>query len=213
MSALTAAELLALVQGSPEWEAAKVGYAGASEFALILAKGQGKPRAAVLRKMVAERLTRMPQGGNRKGAYLEDLARGKEQEQWARMSYAAITGFDVEEVGIIRHAKLACSCSPDGLVGVDRGVEIKSVIPTVQIETILAGGYPSEHRAQIQGSLWITGRSVWDFCSYSETMPENLRTYIFPVVRDEAYIAGLAAEVQVFLDEVDGLVDKLREFK
>jgi hypothetical protein len=65
----------------------------------------------------------------------------------------------VEQVKFIKHPTLAAGCSPDGLVDEDGGVEIKSVIPTVQIDTVLAGGYPSEHKAQIQGCLWITGAS------------------------------------------------------
>jgi hypothetical protein len=59
------------------------------------------------------------------------------------------------------------------------------VIPTVQLDTILSGGYPPEHKAQVQGSLWITGRKWWDFCSYSPDMPGKLRLYIFRVERDE----------------------------
>ena len=119
----------------------------------------------------------------------------------------------MEEVGFIKHASLMAGCSPDGLIGADGGCEIKSVIPTVQLDTILAGGYPSEHRAQIQGNLWITGRAWWDFCSFSPDMPEHLRTYIFRVARDESYILNLAAEVTVFLGEVGAMVAKLNNRK
>jgi len=63
------------------------------------------------------------------------------------------------------------------------------------------------------GNLWITGRAWWDFCSFSPDMPEHLRTYIFRVVRDEAYILNLAAEVTVFLGEVEAMVAKLNERK
>jgi hypothetical protein len=66
----------------------------------------------------------------------------------------------------------------------DGGIEAKCVIPTVQLDTILGGDYPSEHKAQIQGNLWITGRKWWDFVSYSPDMPEHLRLYVFP--RDSA---------------------------
>jgi hypothetical protein len=38
-----------VIQGSPEWLQARCGNATASEFASILAKGEGKMRAAYLR--------------------------------------------------------------------------------------------------------------------------------------------------------------------
>ena len=193
-------------QGSEEWAQARCGRATASEFSSVLAKGQGKMRTAYLRRLVAERLTGKPTEGY-KNAHMD---RGQEQEQFARAAYEIKTGGIVDAVGFIQHPVLMAGGSPDGLVSPDGGVEIKSVIPTVQLETILAGGYPSEHRAQIQGNLWLTGRKWWDFCSYSEDLPENLRTYVFRVEPDAKYIVQLEAEVTVFLREVDALLAQLK---
>lgn len=192
-------------QGSDEWHLARAGRATASEFSSVLAKGQGKTRAAYLRRVVAERLTGKPTETYKNG----HMDRGTAQEPYARMSYEAATGNFVEQIGFIQHDTLMAGCSPDGLIGSDGCVEIKSVIPTVQLETILAGEYPSEHRAQLMGALWLTGRDWIDFCSYSPDMPGNLRTYIFRVKRDEAYITQLAAEVTVFLTEVERLIEQL----
>lgn len=194
------------VQGSAEWLQERCGNATASEFSSILAKGQGIMRTKYMRRLAAERLTGKPTEGY-KNAHME---RGQEQEPYARMSYEARTGNIVEEVGFIKHPVLLAGCSPDGLISTDGGCEIKSVIPTVQLDTVLSGGYPSEHKAQIQGSMWVTGRTWWDFCSFSPDMPDNLRTYIFRVERDDKYITTLEAEVAVFLREVDELITKLR---
>lgn len=201
------------IQGSPEWLQERCGHATASEFSSILAKGQGVTRTKYLRRIVCERLTGKPSENSSYGGWQKNLERGTEQEPFARIAYEEQTGNLVEEVGFIKHASLMAGCSPDGLIGADGGCEIKSVIPTVQLDTILAGGYPSEHRAQIQGNLWITGRAWWDFCSFSPDMPEHLRTYIFRVVRDESYILNLAAEVTVFLGEVGAMVAKLNNRK
>lgn len=191
------------IQGSEEWLLARCGKATASEFSSVLAKGQGKTRESYLRRVVAERLTGKPTETYKNG----HMDRGHEQEPYARMAYEATMGCFVEQAGFIDHPTLKAGCSPDGLVGTDGGAEIKSVIPTVQLNTILAGNYPSEHRAQIQGSLWITGRSWWDFCSYSPDMPEHLRLYVHRVPRDEGYILTLAAEVISFLSDVDRMVE------
>ena len=191
----------------------RCGLPTASEYSSILAKGQGITRKKYLRRIVAEILTGKPSADSSYGGWQQNLERGHEQEQFARASYEEVTGNIVEEVGFIRHPTIRTGCSPDGLVGSDGGCEIKSVIPTVQIETILSGKYPSEHVAQIQGNMLNTGRAWWDFCSFSPDMPEHLRTYIFRVVRDEAYILNLAAEVTVFLGEIDALVAKLNGVK
>lgn len=197
------------IQRTEDWRLARCGWLGMSSASDVLAKGQGITRTKCLRRIVAELLTGKPMETYSNG----HTERGNLQEPHARDSYEDITGALVEQVGFIKHPTLRCGYSPDGHVGTDGGVEIKSVIPTVQLETILKGGYPSEHKAQIQGSLWISGRKYWDFCSWSEDMPEHLRTYISRVERDEAYIKNLAAEVAVFLGEVDALFAKLMEGK
>lgn len=194
-----------MIQGSPEWFAARCGCATASEFAAVMAKGEGKTRSKYLRRVVAEMLTGKPTE-TYKNAHTD---RGHEQEPDAGTEYEAATGDFVTKVGFIRHPDMPVGCSPDGLVGSDGGVEIKSVIPTVQVDTLLAGKLPPEHRAQVQGSLWITKRDWWDFCSYSPEMPENLRLYIFRVRRDEDYISKLEAEVTGFVREAEQMRDML----
>ena len=155
---------------------------------------------------MAERLTGKSQN---QGFSTPDTERGIEQEPYARMAYEAETGNIVEEVGFIKHATLMAGCSPDGLIDHNGGLEIKSVIPTVQIETVEKGGYPSKHKPQIQGGLWVTGREYWDFVSFSPDLPNNLRLYVYRVERDEEYIANLEAEVTRFLVEVDELYETL----
>ena len=193
------------IQGSTEWMQARCGWLGASSMSDVLAKGQGISRTKCLRRIVAEMLTGKPMETYSNG----HMERGQIQETGARDAYEEVSGNIVEQVGFIRHATLRCGYSPDGHIGTDGGVEIKSVIPTVQMETILKGGYPSEHKAQIQGSLWLSGRAWWDFVSYSPDMPEHLALYVYRVQRDEPFILQLEAEVRVFLSEVDALFKKL----
>lgn len=195
-------------QGSESWFEERRGRATASRFSDVLAKGQGKTRASYMLKLAAERLT----GKVEEGFSNKHTDRGTEQEPFARLAYEAHVGEIVEEVGFIKHPTMMAGSSPDGLVDVG-GVEIKSVIPTVQIETIMKGGYPSSHKAQIQGNLWITGRPWWDFVSYSPDMPGKLRLYVFRVERDEAYIRTIESEVRTFLTELDALIETLLKGK
>lgn len=196
-----------LTQGSPEWLLARCGYATASEFSAVLAKGkEGITRRKYLRRVVGERLTKKP-AETYSGKHTE---RGQQQEPFARMLYEARKRVIVEPAGFIPHPDgLLAGCSPDGLIGDDGGEEIKCVIPTVQIDTWERGDFPPEHKPQIFGNLWITGRRWWDFVSYCPDMPAHLRLYVFRVYRDEEYIEHLAAEVANFLCEVDTLEAKL----
>lgn len=192
-------------QGSDGWHGERLGLPTASMYSAVLAKGEGKTRKSYMVKLVAERLT-----GKRAESFSNGHTdRGSEQEPYAGISYESLTGNLIDQVGFIRHPVLMTGGSPDGLIDLDGGIEIKSVIPTVQIETILKGGYPTGHRAQIQGNLWITGRAWWDFVSYSPDMPDGLDTYIFRVVRDEAYIKELESEVIRFLVELDEMMAQL----
>jgi hypothetical protein len=195
---------------TPEHAQARCGNATASDFSAILAPAKDgkdrKTRNAYLRRVVAEMLTGKPSETYRNS----HMDRGQEQEPFARMAYEAQTGNFVEQVEFIKHPTLAAGCSPDGLIDPRGGAEIKSVIPTVQLDTILSGGYPLEHRAQIQGGMWIAERDWWDFVSFCPDMPTPaLRLYIFRVQRDEPYIARLETEVASFVREAEQLRDRL----
>ena len=194
-----------MIQGSDEWLEARLGLVTASCFSDVMAKGQGITRLKYMRRVVSERLT----GRLAESYFNRDMERGKEQEPYARMKYEAKTGNLVEEIGFIRHSSLLAGCSPDGLIDDDGGIEIKSVNPTVQIETIERGSYPYEHAPQVQGNLWITGRDWWDFVSYSPDMPGHLKLYVFRVERNEEYIRNLEAEVIRFLSEADEMYQRL----
>lgn len=192
---------------TPEHAQARCGNATASEFKSVRAKGEGKTRASYLRRIVAERLTGKPSETYSNG----HMDRGNEQEPLACDEFEARTGLWLEPSPFIKHPDLAAGCSPDRLIGDEGGAEVKSVIPTVQVDTILRGKYPSEHVAQVQGNLWITRRRWWKFISYCPDMlDENLQLYVYHVERDEAYIAELEKDVRAFLAEVDRTVDMLR---
>ena len=197
-------------QGSEAWLLARVGRCTASRFADVLAKiktGEASSRRNYRLQLVTERLTGRPVEGYKNAA----MEWGSEQEPNARDAYEARTGALVDVSEFIRHPEVEWSgCSPDGLLGDDGVLEIKCpYVSTVHVETLLAGGYPSDHRAQIQGSLWVTGRRWCDFVSFDSRMPEHLQLYVFRVERDEAYIAMLAEEVRRFLVEVESLTAQL----
>lgn len=195
-------EIVDCDQGSAEWYEARRGRPTASEFKSILAKGEGKMRKSYMLRLAAERLTEelLESYSN---AYMD---RGKAMEDEARGLYTFLATEPVARVGFIKND--VAGCSPDALIGEDGVLEIKTQRPDLLIDTLLDGRFPSEHRAQCQGALWITGRKWVDICVFWPKMPPLIRR----AERDEAYIAELAAAVLEFDRDVAKTVDRIRNY-
>ena len=199
-------------QGSPEWLIERLGHATASEFSAVCAKGKTPGSEAVTRRAYRIRLASERLTGKPNDSYFANnhMQRGQRQEPFARMAYETRTGLLAVEVPFRRHPTLAyCGASPDGEVETDGTVEVKAVLPHIQIETILGGKCPAEHAKQVQGGLWVTGRQWCDFISYSPDLPGSLSLCVYRVARDEEIIAKIEAEVRLFLEEVDALCARL----
>lgn len=186
-------------QGSAEWHQARCGVVTASRFKDVLAEGDGKMRGKYLRELASETI----RGWVEDGYSNEHMARGQEQEDDARRAFAFEHAIEPIRVGFIRRGRVGCS--PDSLIGDDGGLEIKSALGHIQIDRLQRGRLPPEHVAQVQGSLWVTGRKWWSFVSFSPDLPlMHVR-----VERDEEYIARLAKAVTAFTEELDALVSSL----
>ena len=198
------------LQGSVQWLMDRCGKVTASRFKDVLATlANGKPAKAredYLYEIVIERLTGQPTDH-----YIsKPMQDGIEREPFARMRYEAESGAIVEEVGFMPHPELeGVGGSPDGLVGADGLIEIKCPTAATHLRTLL-DGMPSDHAAQIQGLLWITGRKWGDFVSYYPDLPKPLDVYIKRVERDEEYIGKLAAAVAGFLADAETLIARLQ---
>lgn len=195
-----------ITQNSPEWEAARCGIPTASVFADILAQGRGggpsKTRQTCLYRLAGERITGKPAEKYHNG-YMD---RGHEFEDPARAWFEMVMEEQVQRVGFIRCDERRVGCSPDGLVGADSGLEIKSVAPHLLIPILESGEFPPEHKAQVQGSLWVTGRQYWHCVAFFPGMPP----FHTRAERDESYIAALAIAVKEFNEELDALVARYK---
>lgn len=189
-----------LIQNTPEWHAARAGVITASNFKSILAKGEGKTRKKYMYQIAAERI-RGEAGDSFSNMYTE---RGHEFEGIARELYTQETGNEVTSCGFIKDVY---GYSPDGLVGEDGLIEIKTRSGDLQIELLFADKVPSEHIAQIQGGLMVSGRKWCDFIAYCPGMPKFIRR----VERDEDCILNLKMELATFDKELDQIIEKIME--
>lgn len=193
-------------QGSPEWFQARLGIPTASEFKTLLSvKKEAKDkitRQTYMRKLAGEILTGAPMESYSNG----HMERGHEQEDEARRLYAFMSDCEPQRVGFIRAGDKGCS--PDSLIGDKGGLEIKTALPHIQIERLEKGELPSDHRAQVQGSIWIAEREWWDYASYCPGLP----LFVTRVTRDDGYIATLASAVKEFNEELADLVTRIRSY-
>lgn len=198
-----------IIQGSPEWFAARLGRVTASRVADVVAKTKSGPsasRANYLAQLVAERLSGEAQESFSSAA----MQWGTDMEPEARLAYVFRTDALVEEVGFVPHPLIEMAgASPDGLVGADGLVEIKCPNTAMHIDTLVGRAVPGKYVTQIQWQLACTGRAWCDFVSFDPRMPEEMRLFVQRVERDDARIAELEGEVIAFLADLDATVASL----
>lgn len=197
-------------QGSIEWLMERCGHCTASRFRDVMdILKSGKPgakRETYKMELVVERLTERPYDHY----VTKAMQDGIEREPAAKMAYEAATGTLLTETGFLHHTEHKfVGGSPDALIDDDGIAEFKAPTASTHLRTLLEG-MNAEHQPQIQGLLWITGRKYCDFCSYHPEFPARLQTHIQRIERDDDYIAELAGNVLVFLQEVQELCDKLK---
>ena len=196
-------------QGTPEWFAARLGLATGSKFSDVLAGGKGLTRKAYAVQLALEIVT----GKQAETFTNQAMQDGTEREPIARALYEAHTGNFVDEVGFCRHDSIECGVSPDGLIDEDGGLEIKCPKASTHAGYLAIPAEPSTYTAQIQGCMWVTGRSWWDFVSYHPDFPENAQLIVRRIKRDSDYIVKLEQAVKAFRNEVMEEVSIIKNFR
>lgn len=192
-------------QNSPEWYECRRGIPTASEFHTVMAQGKKKGEPSITRqkylyRLVGERIT-----GEVLDRYTNaDMERGHVMEPDARNLYALMTDIEPEPCGFLR--RCGAGYSPDGLVGNDGTLEIKTKLPAILIDVLLTNEIPPEHWKQIQGGLYIAERDYCDFVCYWP----RIKPFMKRVGRDENTIRRIADEVARFNDELSTLEARIR---
>jgi hypothetical protein len=194
-----------LEQGSDEWLAARCGLVTASTIGQLITAKTIKPAnndvsRGLTMHLVAERIT-----GHVEPTFVSaDMERGNWDEPIARELYSEHYAPAVE-VGFMTNTfeghKLGYS--PDGLVGSDGVIEIKSRRQKKQLATILADEVPLENVAQCQAGLMVSGRSWLDYVSFCAGMP----LYVTRVRPDPRWQVALIDALTAFETTAAQMVD------
>jgi putative phage-type endonuclease len=197
-------------QGTPEWQALRVGKLTASRVADMLATvktGESMSRKNLRADLIAERLT-----GNKTDSYSNSAMNwGVETEPQARVAYEVFSYNFVDQVAFVDHPTIAnFGCSPDGLVGDDGLIEIKCPYSTaIHLEYIETRKPPSKYMTQMMSQMSVNGRKWCDFVSFDPRLPDGLKLLVVRIERDDEVIAKIEAEAIKFLAEVDAKIVEL----
>lgn len=195
-----------LEQGSDAWRAFRCGKWSASiVHPLVATKGDGKGRISLIRSVVAERLSGIPQGfeGN------EDTDFGHEQEPHARLAFEVEHGVFLERVGCIVHPNLPyLLASPDGIEPGKFGAEFKSHRRAVKFLEMIEGEIPRAHKIQCQVGMACSGLPLWKYSNWCPQMPDGKRLHTRTIERDERLIAEIIVAVKEAELEVAAQVAK-----
>ena len=200
-----------LEQGSESWLQARRGIVTASVVGKLLTPTLGvasnETSRGVTLTLAAERIT-----GEVEYVHPSfDMQRGHEEEPIARDIYAEHFA-PVDEIGFMTRTfnGFTIGYSPDGLVGTDGLIEIKSRNPKVHLKTILSGKPPTENLAQLYTGLLISGRAWIDYCSFSQGLPFWVKR-IYP---DPAWFAAIIAAAEAFeINVAEVIADYTHETK
>lgn len=197
---MTSVKMHAVTQGSDEWIALRCGLITASTIKHIVTPATRQPadndkQRAHLYELLAQRIS----GYVEPSFVSDDMAAGYDGEIIARGLYAHHFA-PVTECGFITNDRwgFTLGYSPDGLVGEDGLIEIKTHRQKGQIKTIIEdyaeASIPAEHALQVQAGLLIAERAWCDYISYSPGLPMVV-TRAFP---DEAVQSCIIAAARDF---------------
>lgn len=198
-------------QNTEEWFQLRLGKITSSNFDKIMAnegKAFGPPAIEYAEKVALEVVTgERDESSSFKNGYME---RGNDLEPVAKELYEIERFCEVSNGGFNISDCEKFGDSPDGNVGKNGCIEIKSVIPKTQWKRIKKGGVDMAYKWQIQGHL-LLGKKEWcDFVSYCPEMPENKRLHIERVYPDEDMIERLKQRLTLFHEEVLNNIELLK---
>ena len=177
-------------QRSEEWHQARKSRITASMVGAILGVSPNLSRAGAMRRMVRDAHGAEPEfTGNIATDY------GEFNEDGAVAEYEMETGNRVQKVGFIPHDDWA-GCSPDGLINADGGLEAKCPFGKRKEGDLKPLEDQPHYYAQVQFSLWVTGRKYWHFYQWTPR-----QTKLECVLPDQAWLDENLPKLRQFYAE------------
>jgi hypothetical protein len=170
-------------QNTEQWFDLRLGKVTGSTMSKVMAnfgKAFGQPAKDLAVNLAVEQLGGVRQGSNYMNAHME---RGHIEEPFARKFYEDEYFIDVENGGF--YDNVLTGCSPDGRVGEDGLIEIKSAIPSVHYNRIRKNTFDSAYRWQLIFNMKEAERDWIDFISYCSSFPVETRLFVYRLKKDD----------------------------
>ncbi|TFB96552.1 MULTISPECIES: YqaJ viral recombinase family protein [unclassified Cryobacterium] len=193
-----------LEQGSDAWLAARCGLVTASTISKLITAtlkvAENETSRGLTLTLAAERMTGFVE-------YVHpsfEMQRGTDDEPMARDMYAEHYAA-VEQVGFMTRdfGSFVAGYSPDGLVGDEGLIEIKSRKAKEHMKTVLANQPPAENVGQLQMALLISGRPWIDYLSFSS----GLELWDKRVYPDPLWQAAILDALKAFEENAARMID------
>lgn len=191
-------------QGSEEWHAARAGCITASMFKVArqrLKSGANKGDFTEASKnyafrLAVEKISGVPLD---EGFSTWQMKRGNELEPDARRRHEEEAGVIVQRAGFVVSDDGEFGASADGLIGEDSGSEYKCLVSPEGLRDVLVNDDISEFVDQVQGCMWLTGRTTWHFGLYCPALAPVGADFTYRVLaRDDDYINDLEQDLITF---------------
>lgn len=182
-----------IIQGSPEWFKGKKGKMSASHATAI--GNCGKGLQTYIDEIVCNMIIEPEQYTNK------DIERGNELEPIARQVYEFENNVIVNQVGFITYNDFV-GFSPDGLIGIDGGLELKARNNKIHFALLKTGKVDSGTIWQMNMSMLISERKWWDFGSYNPNFKQSLfiKRFFPDLIKFEALKKGFKLGEQMIKD-------------
>jgi len=193
-------------QNTDEWLDLRMGKVTGSTIGKIMAnfgRAFGEPAKKLAVNIGVEQISGIRQGDEYTNANME---RGHIEEPIARQFYEEQYFVEVTNGGFYDNGKTGCS--PDGRVGADGLVEIKSAIATMHYDRIKRGSYDPQYKWQFIFNLKESGRDWIDFISYCSSYPPKTKLFVYRLEKEK-----LKKEYQMIDDRLGEFFEMLKTVK
>jgi hypothetical protein len=194
-------------QGTPEWHELRRGIITASEVKLLMTPMLKPANNDKSRRHIYELAAQRYSGFVEPHYQSDAMAAGHFGEIVARGIYSD-TWHPVDQVGFITRdfGNVRIGYSPDGLIGDDGLIEIKTRAQKYTVETGVFMMVPGEHILQVQAGLLVSGRQWCDYICFTPGLP-------LVRIRVEAEEKMQKAILDVCLNAEVDIADRARAFE
>ncbi|ELY4332869.1 YqaJ viral recombinase family protein [Cronobacter dublinensis] len=208
----TGIDVLTVEQGDEAWQRLRLGVITASDVHNVISKPRSGTKwpdmkMSYFHTLLAEVCTGVAPEVNARA-----LAWGKQYEDDARALFEFTVGVQVAESPIIyKDETMRTACSPDGLCSDGRGLELKCPFTSRDFMKFRLGGFEaikSAYMAQVQFSMWVTGKDAWYFSNYDPRMRREGLHHVV-VERDEKYMEDFTEAVPEFIEKMDIALEEI----